>query len=148
MELELDLRNIPENQRLPFCNYIINVLEEIFTNLGDLPRFSLMEKYINDNHYINWQAKKNDYISVSDLYRLATTHLEIKNRDKTIYKISINPNENIPNSYTTILPIISLLEYGTLSIKKIGLLTKYMEDIANNLDYYYDEFLVGVDKWV
>ncbi len=146
MELELDLRNIPENQRLPFCEYIINKLSETITNLGDLSKFKVMEKYINDNNYIAWIAKKNDYITVSDLYRLAVSNLEIKDRDKVKYQISINTNENIPNSYTSIISIISLLEYGTLSMRKIGLLTEYMKDIADNLDYYYDEFLLGVSK--
>lgn len=143
MELELDLKNVDDNYKLSFCNYIINQLVTIITNLGEQPSYEKMEEYINSNNIIDWQIKNNNYISVYDLYRLAVDNLEITNLDNIIFSIHINPNINIPNSYTRLYSIISLLEFGTLSIKKCGVLGKYMESIAKDLNIYYKAFLMG-----
>lgn len=143
MELELNLSTINAEERLSFCNYLIQQLSIILNNLGEQPSYEKMEEYINNNNIINWQIKNNNYISVYDLYRLAVNNLEITNSDEIIFSIHVNPNVNIPNSYTRLHSIISLLEFGTLSVKKCGVLGKYMGLIAKDLDIYYKSFLIG-----
>lgn len=142
MRLELDLTAAIEDYREDFCKYIINVLSEMITQMGDLPQYKALEEYINGNGLIDWQTNGVGYISVFDIYRLATAHLEIKQIDENTYLIQVDENENIPNSYTILNSIVSLLEYGTLSIQKCGMLSKCMHTIAENLTTYYQTFLL------
>ena len=146
MDLRLDLKNVYPEKRKTFCEYLIEQLKTLVESSGELPQYSKMEEYINTSNIIDWITDKNNFISVYDLYRLAVNNMIIKKIDETNYDIVINTNENIPNSYTLLYPIISLLEFGTLSIRKCGTLTKYTDYISNNIDYYYQQFLLGEDK--
>ena len=146
MELDLNLTHVIENLRESFCQYLIDKLQEIIVKLGNQSRYIAMEKYINDNGLVNWIANKNNYITVYDLYRLAVSNLKVKQIDEVNYEIYLDPNQNIPNSYTTLYPIISLLEYGTLSVRKCEILTKCMNMIVESIDIYYSEFLTEANK--
>lgn len=146
MELNLNLEYLPEDERKPFCEYIIEQIKTLIGQSREQSRYKAMEEYLYSNKLIDWVQNNNQYISVYDLYRLAANNLKIKEIDKENYEISINPNENIPNSYTILYSIISLLEYGTLSIRKCGTFTETLEFIAKNLDTYYQKFLMEANK--
>lgn len=146
MDLQLDLRNVYPDKRKAFCGYLIDKLKSLIEKSGELPQYAKMESYINNSNIIDWITDKNNFISVYDLYRLAVNNLIIKQIDEVDYDIVVNPNENIPNSYTILYPVISLLEYGTLSVRKCGTLTKYIDHIYANMDNYYQEFLLGEDE--
>lgn len=142
MELNLDLENVPEEYRKIFCEYIIKQIQELIIQSKEQTRYKAMEDYLYDNQLIDWLQNRNQYISVYELYRLASNNLKIKEIDKENYEIYIDPNVNIPNSYTTLYSIISLLEYGTLSIRKCGTLSETLEFVIKNLDTYYQKFLM------
>ena len=148
MELNLDLENVPEEYRKIFCEYIIKQIQELIVQSKEQTRYKAMEDYLYDNQLIDWLQNRNQYISVYELYRLASNNLKIKEIDKENYEIYIDPNVNIPNSYTTLYSIISLLEYGTLSIRKCGTLSETLEFVIKNLDTYYQKFLMEEVKWV
>lgn len=148
MELNLDLENVPEEYRKIFCEYIIKQIQELIVQSKEQTRYKAMEDYLYDNQLIDWLQNRNQYISVYELYRLASNNLKIKEIDKENYEIYIDPNVNIPNSYTTLYSIISLLEYGTLSIRKCGTLSETLEFVVKNLDTYYQKFLMEEVKWV
>lgn len=142
MELNLDLENAPEEYRKIFCEYIIKQIQELIVQSKEQTRYKAMEDYLYDNQLIDWLQNRNQYISVYELYRLASNNLKIKEIDKENYEIYIDPNVNIPNSYTALYSIISLLEYGTLSIRKCGTLSETLEFVIKNLDTYYQKFLM------
>lgn len=142
MELNLDLENAPEEYRKIFCEYIIKQIQELIVQSKEQTRYKAMEDYLYDNQLIDWLQNRNQYISVYELYRLASNNLKVKEIDKENYELYIDPNVNIPNSYTTLYSIISLLEYGTLSIRKCGTLSETLEFVIKNLDTYYQKFLM------
>ena len=142
MELNLDLENVPEEYRKLFCEYIIKQIQELIVQSKEQTRYKAVEDYLYDNQLIDWLQNRNQYISAYELYRLASNNLKIKEIDKENYEIYIDPNVNIPNSYTTLYSIISLLEYGTLSIRKCGTLSETLEFVIKNLDTYYQKFLM------
>ena len=148
MELNLDLENVPEEYRKIFCEYIIKQIQELIVQSKEQTRYKAMEDYLYDNQLIDWLQNRNQYISVYELYRLASNNLKVKEIDKENYELYIDPNVNIPNSYTTLYSIISLLEYGTLSIRKCGTLSETLEFVIKNLDTYYQKFLMEEVKWV
>ena len=148
MELNLDLENVPEEYRKLFCEYIIKQIQELIVQSKEQTRYKAVEDYLYDNQLIDWLQNRNQYISAYELYRLASNNLKIKEIDKENYEIYIDPNVNIPNSYTTLYSIISLLEYGTLSIRKCGTLSETLEFVIKNLDTYYQKFLMEEVKWV
>ena len=142
MELNLYLENVPEEYRKIFCEYIIKQIQELIVQSKEQTRYKAMEAYLYDNQLIDWLQNRNQYISVYELYRLASNNLKVKEIDKENYETYIDPNVNIPNSYTTLYSIISLLEYGTLSIRKCGTLSETLEFVIKNLDTYYQKFLM------
>lgn len=146
MELNLDLSDIIEDDRLPFCEYIEKILRKLIYESGEQLRYTDMEIYIRDNNIIKWIGNPKQIISVYDLYRLAVDNLKIKEINKDNYQIRADNNVNIPFAYTNLYSIISLLEYGTLSIRKCGTLTSIMELIADNLTNYYNQFLMERNK--
>ena len=146
MELDLNLKNVVEELREKFCYFIIEEIKSQIIKVGNSPKYSTMEKYINENNLINWITNKNNYISVYELYLLAANNFKVEKIDENNYRIFLDPNENIPNSYTTLYPIISLLEYGSLSVRKCEILTKIISSIIDVLDAYYDEFLTEANK--
>lgn len=141
MDLNLILDEVPENNRLDFCTYIINELKSMFEKAYDPSRVIKLEEYLNSHITIQQQIFKPTYYSVHDLYRIALENLNIKQLNEFTYRIEIDRNVVIPNSYNTLYSVISLFEFGTLSVKKYGLLSQCMETIADNLTTYYTNYL-------
>lgn len=141
MIMNLILDAIPKKEQEDFCQYIIEELRKLVLNKYDKDRAKLIEEYINKSNIIKQRINKKEYFSVYDLYRLALQALEVKLIKNNIYQIKINNQIVIPNSYTNLYSIISLLEFGTLSVRKYGLLSECMEAITNNLTTYYIKYL-------
>ena len=139
MNLILDV--IPKKDQEDFCEYIIKELSELVLNKYDKDRAKLIEEYINNSNIIKQRINKKEYYSVYNLYRLALEALEFKLTKKDVYQIKVNNKIVIPNSYTNLYSIISLLEFGTLSVRKYGLLSECMEVITDNLTTYYIKYL-------
>ena len=141
MQLILLLNEVPKEEHINFCNYIIQELKSLFEKSFNNQQVIKLEEYINSYNNINQIIPKKAYYSVHDLYRLALESLKINKIDTNIYQIEIDKNIVIPNSYNDLYSIISLFEYGTLSVKKYGLLDTCMNMIANNLTDYYMKYL-------
>lgn len=142
MNLILHLQNVQESRRKSFSEYILSNLQYKLSQVGNLSKYQRMEKYINSG-LILWLYNKPQYISVYNIYRLAGENLKIRHLDPNSYEIYVDENINIPDSYTTLYSIVSLLEYGTLSISKVATLSTQMQFIADNLDTYYNHYMLG-----
>ena len=142
MELILDLENVNKEYRLEFTKYIINILEERLDKLNDSTRYKKMEEYINSG-IIKWRFNKPQYISIYNLYRLIPNNLKIRKIDDTTFEIYLDRDIIIPDSFTLLYDLISLLEYGTLSMRKIGKLSEIMKSVAKNLDSFYNLYMLN-----
>lgn len=142
MNLILHLDNVQPKNRLPFVQYIVSNLQYKLSQVGNLSKYERMEAYINSG-LIKWFYNKPQYITVYNIYRLAGENLKIRELDSNTYEIYVDENINIPNSYTSLYSIISLLEYGTLSLNKVATLSNQMQFIADNLDTYYNHYMLG-----
>ena len=140
MELNLTLDGLNVKDRVAFCKYIIQKLVNMFTESYDKNKAEKLEKFINENNLIQWQIPQNRYITVYYIYKVALHYLTIKTLNQDTFQITFDKNLNIPASYTKLYSIIALLEYGNLSVKKYGLLSRLMKDIADNLQEYYDKY--------
>lgn len=141
MELRLILDEVPENERLSFCKYIKQQLENLFNKSFDRNKVIKLEEYLNSYNNIRQIIPKKSYYSVYDIYRLALESLRVKQINNYTYELRIDNNILLPNSYTKLSSILALLEFGTLSVKKYGLLNTCMDIIAKNLTTYYLEYL-------
>lgn len=142
MNLILHLENVEESRRKPFSEYVLSNLQYKLSQVGNLSKYNKMENYINSGLII-WLYNKPQYISVYNIYRLAGENLRIRQLDPATYEIYVDENINIPDSYTSLYSIVSLLEYGTLSIPKVATLSTQMQFIADNLDTYYNHYMLG-----
>lgn len=143
MVLNLDLTNVPSDYQQEFCDFIVAEIRKNIQNNFPFQKCENIEKYIEENSVINWQNKRNDFISVYNIYRLAVENLKIKQIRENYFSIFIDNNINIPNSYTKLHSIVALLEYGTLSIRGCRVLSEVMKAIADSLTTYYHEFRLG-----
>ena len=141
MILELDLKNIPEEYRKSFCKYLIQQINQEILEQYDSKAGAYMEEYINSSNSINWQYSKKGYLPLIDLYRLAGEYLGISIKSPTLYSIYGDSKTVIPDSFTPIISLIKLSEYGTLSVRGYRLLDKIFRNICDNLDMYYFKFL-------
>lgn len=144
MILDLDLSNISASDRVPFCQYLVRIIYKLIIEHYRADRGYRLEEYINDQKLIKWLYDRDKYITVRELYELAGSNLEIDPRSTTHFTIKISTTENIPESYTLVYNIVSLLEYGALGIRGYGLITKIMQTIATNLDTYYEMFKLNL----
>lgn len=144
MNLELDLENIEYKDRIPFVNYIIKQIQKEVLNQFDERKVYKLENYINSNKIIDF-ILKDRYIKVRDIYLTAVYNLIIEELDEDIFNIIVNRNINVPDSNSLLISLLKLLEYGNLSVNKYGLLTKVMQDIADNIDTYFNKYKLGVE---
>lgn len=141
MKLHLILDEVPKDSRISFCKYIKKELEILFEKSYDINKTIYLENYLNSYNIIDQIIPKKIHYYVHDIYRLVFANLNIKKLNDDTYEITIDNNALIPNSYTKLSTILSLLEFGTLSVKKYGLLNDCMNAIAQNLTKYYIKYL-------
>lgn len=142
MELNLTLTGLELKDRIPFCIYIIEQLNDIFESCYDTRKASKLEEFINKNKVIKWQIPIEKYISVYNIYKLVFNYLYIKTLDNNTFTISFDRNINIPQAYTKLYNIVSLLEFGNLSVHRYGLLNRCMKTIVDNLKLYYSKYML------
>lgn len=142
MNLILDLSNIAEDLRLPFCNYVLDIIKQEILNKYNEQKTINLENYINENNIIKWQYNKDQYIKVLDIYRLLIDHFIIKKLTRTKFEIKIDENTNIPLSYSRLYDIIRLCELGTLSVRKYPLLSDILDFISKNINTLYSKFRI------
>lgn len=140
MNLVLNLYNIEKNYQIPFCKYLIEKIKKIIEFDINFSNYKKLENYINKNNIIQYQVR-NQPINIYDLYRLAVNNLKIVKKDINVFEIKLDNCINIPNSYTKLYSIISLCEYGTLSIKGKSILNNLFIKIADNLTTYFNIFI-------
>ena len=140
MNLVLNLYNIDKKYQIPFCRYLLKFICNTIEFNINFNKYKKLEIYINNN-IINYQIR-NQYISVYDLYRLAANNLKLTYKDKNIFEIKLDSSVNIPNSYTKLYSIISLCEYGTLSVRGHDILNSLFINIAKNLTKYFNAFML------
>ena len=141
MNLVLNLYNIDKKYQIPFCKYIIKKLIQIIEFDTNFSKYIKLEEYINTNDIIKYQVR-NQFISIYDLYRLAVNNLKLVNNDINVFEIKLDTNINIPNSYTKLYSVISLCEYGNLSIKGNNILNNLFTKIAEDLTKYFNMFML------
>lgn len=141
MNLVLNLYNIDKKYQIPFCKYIVKKLIQIIEFDTNFSKYRKLEEYINSNDIIKYQVR-NQFISIYDLYRLAVNNLKLVNNDINVFEIKLDTNVNIPNSYTKLYSVISLCEYGNLSIKGNNILNNLFTKIAEDLTKYFNMFML------
>lgn len=144
MNLVLNLYEVNTDLQIPFCEYLIDQIKDNIEFNFNSAKCIKAEQYINENNIIDYQIRV-QYTRVYDLYRLAVNNLNIHKRDEGLFEINLDKNINIPNSYTKLYNIISLLEYGSLSLNKCEILAKIFDDVSKNLDMYFQKFISSLE---
>lgn len=133
--------NNPESVDLTeFCNWLIIHMQEY------------IRKYLNEKHLIRVNEYLNTDLTFKTIYQVltplsakdiligSTYNLRVK-KQLDRYIIEINPNITIPNTSAKFINIVKLINDGNLIINGYPIYDEMMQYFANNIDYYFNEYL-------
>jgi len=125
--LQFQFTNLIEEEReiIPdFCEFLKSLMLAKLNTKINRKKISLRLKYMEDEaRWINWNNKKYS-TSVQDIIDSIILSLVAVPYKNNLWKIEVNTNVLIPNSYTSIDRLIRFLNYGDIKCKATGMFTK------------------------
>ena len=126
-----------ESDLKPFCQYLISKMQSYMKTSIDDKQLIRFDSYLNNNDILHGR-----YIQVKNILIGSTYHL-IVNEYEDYYKISVDPDAIIPNTYAKFIDIIKLVNFGNLMLAPYPIYDTMMDYFAENLTEYYINFLQG-----
>ena len=132
-ELDLDLSD--------FCDFIIKYIQENLPRNLDERKLLRYDDYINNNIKIDFAYNERRILSSKELI-ISSTYNLIKRKFSKYYMIEIDPNIYIKDTNIKLVDIIKLINYGSLTLQPYPIYSNIMEEIAEDLDTLYEQFLI------
>lgn len=132
-ELDLDLSE--------FCDFVIKYIQENLPKSLDERKLLRYDDYINNNIKIDFAYDKKRILSSKELL-ISSTYNLIKRKFSKYYMIEIDPNIYIKDTNIKLVDIIKLINYGSLTLQPYPIYSNIMEEIAEDLDTLYEQFLI------
>lgn len=116
---EDEMQLVPE-----FCKYLKHMLLVKLNTKINRRKLSLRLQYIeNEVDWINWIKNKKYNTSVQDIVDAITQAIVATEYKDNIWKIEVNQNVLIPNTYTSIDKLIRFINFGDNVCKGTGMFT-------------------------
>lgn len=143
--LQYQFTNIDENDEelIPeFNDFLIDRVFESINTKVNRRKISLRLNYLLDKvSWINWDNNKKYNTGVQDIIDAIQDSLVAVPYKNNLWKIQINSNITIPNSFTSIDRFVRFLNYGDTNNKATGIFSnlenKFNHQKLNNLWKYY-----------
>ena len=132
-----------EKEIIPdFCEFVKSLMLTKLNTKVNRKKISLRLKYIEEEaKWINWNNTSKYSTSVQDIIETISDAIITVPYKNNIWKIEVNRNVVIPNSYTSIDRLIRFLNYGDTKCKATGMFTtlehEYRHQKLNALWNYY-----------
>ena len=84
-------------------------------------KIAIRVPYLYKVNWILWKTKK---IEVDDIINAIYKAIKIYSTQDNIYKVVIDENATIPNTYSPLNRLVRFLEYGDINYKGLGLFTR------------------------
>ena len=127
MLVQFQFKNLEEEEQelIPdFCDTLIELISSKLNNKSLKRKINVRLEYlINEAHWIDWDNGKKRNTTVEDLINAIKSSIIANIYKDGIWKIEIDTNVLIPNSYTSIDRFIRFLNYGDLNYKGTGIFT-------------------------
>ena len=127
MILQFQFTNLDEKEKeiIPdFCEFVKNLMLAKLNTKINRKKISLRLKYMEEEaRWINWNNNKKYSTSVEDIINSIMESIVAVPYKNNLWKIEVNSNELIPNSYTSIDRLIRFLNYGDTKYKATGIFT-------------------------
>lgn len=124
MELVIEQKQDVFND-LDFLEYLCRVISQYILNSG-----------IDFTRFLGVFEDRFKQFSVNSILILASQNLMISNYDSYII-IQINPDVNLPQSYTRLIDACRLLNYGTIDIQGTYIFSDTFDYVAKNINQIY-----------
>lgn len=131
--MNLVINNELEEDITDFCNWLIKDIQSSFKGFIDANQLIRFDDIINNSiefkqlpRYINPIE-----IIIGSMYNL---RLAVNN---SVYTIEIDPNINIPDTYTKFIDIARLVNFGNLTVNPYPIFTEIFQFYADNLNDYF-----------
>lgn len=127
MILQFQFTNLTEKERelIPnFCEFFKNMILVKLNTKINRKKISLRLKYMEEEaSWIDWESNKKYNTSVTDIIDTISQSIIAVPYKNNVWKIEINSNVLIPNSYTSIDRLVRFLNYGDTKYKATGMFT-------------------------
>lgn len=127
-----------------FCNQIKSMMVLKLNTKINRKKISLRLNYIEENaNWITWNKSKKYNTSVQDiLTNIVDAIIPVEYKDN-LWKIEINSNILIPNSYTSIDRLIRFINYGDNVCAGTGMFTKLEQEYGHHqLNAIWNYFII------
>lgn len=114
-----------EREIIPeYCDYLKEVVLAKLNTKINRKKISLRLKYIEEEAtWIDWVKNKKYNITVQDIIDSIYEAIIVVPYKNNLWKLEVNSNVCIPNSYTSIDRLIRFLNYGDLKCRATGIFT-------------------------
>ena len=145
MILQFQYINLEENEKeiIPdFCEFLKSLMLVKLNTKINRKKISLRLKYMEEEaKWINWNNTAKYNTSVQDIIDTISDAIIAVPYKNNLWKIEVNRNVVIPNSYTSIDRLIRFLNYGDIKCKATGMFTvlehEYKHQKLNALWNYF-----------
>lgn len=125
---------------VPFCNWLIPKIQEVLVDEINENKLIKIDLFLNEHKLLYFNYNEDRVISSKNILIGAIYNLHIQDNQNEVV-IEINPNTIIPNTFAKFIDIVKLINYGNLSLQGYPILDITMEFFAENIDFYYNEYL-------
>lgn len=145
MILQFQFTNLQEDEKeiIPdFCEFLKSLMLAKLNTKINRKKISLRLKYIEEEaKWINWDNNRKYNTSVQDIIETIMKAIIAVPYKNNLWKIEVDANVLIPDSYTSIDRLIRFLNYGDIKCKATGMFTnlehEYKHQKLNAMWNYY-----------
>ena len=127
MILQFQFTNLEENEKeiIPdFCEFLKSLMLAKLNTKINRKKISLRLKYLEEEvSWINWNGSKKYDTTTSDLIDTIIKSIRAVPYKNNLWKIEVDGNILIPNSYTSIDRLVRFLNYGDIKCRATGMFT-------------------------
>jgi len=147
MILQFQFTNLEDNEKeiIPdFCEFLKDLMLAKLNTKINRKKISLRLKYIEEEaKWINWDNNKKYNTSVTDIIESISQSIIAVPYKNNLWKIEIDGNVLIPNSFTSIDRLARFLNYGDIKCRATGIFTNLEHEYRHQkLNAIWNYFIV------
>lgn len=136
--MNLLIENKDNLDLIPFAYWLQGKISKYLDDNIDEAKLNVIQAYVDMNDIIKHKDKKT-HITLRDILIIAPYNLIVSQVDSFV-DMHIDPKMLAPFTWTPLIDIIQLINYGSLSIDAYPIWSYTLQFFADNLQEFYEQF--------